>query len=548
MGATFSHLAGYFTEDGIGYASAFNTLGAALAPFVFGLVLLPSVGYGATFYCAVGTYVLLFLVAGMAARQNVRWILAGVGVTAVVGVLTYSSLVLIAFPADERLVAQRVSLQGVVSVTERGTPSKVIVPERILWMDQRFPMGGSPGFVTKRMGQLPMLVAREPRDIAYLGVGTGITAGAALIYPVHRVTAVELVPEVIDMLPWFDASNNNLRHDRRVTLIASDARRFIEATTDTYDLIVADLYHPNRDGTGSLYTTEHFANIRARLRDGGLFVQWLPLYQLRAEDLKTIVRTFLAVFPTAQSMMGNYSGNERFALLGWGPRTGSDTDGPGIDVARAKMLLQRQKSGGESVFDGIEDVLASYMLDNDALRRYAGAGPVNTDINQKITFDAAGNINRTERAQYGSLETLLPYRTPFPDNFIHGIDAPDLLTLRKDVGPYADALSHYLAGEILRLKALPNPIPPAAIAEYLKAYQADPRVRVPSLLAELKLLDSALQNPVGAEDLVSQLWLANPNQASIETLRMQLKGVASPRDVRSIISRFREQVVSSPNP
>ena len=44
--------------------------------------------------------------------------------------------------------------------------------------------------------------------------------------------------------------------------------------------VVADLFHPGRDGAGALYTREHFAAVRELLTEGGLFCQWLPLYQL----------------------------------------------------------------------------------------------------------------------------------------------------------------------------------------------------------------------------------------------------------------------------
>jgi hypothetical protein len=98
------------------------------------------------------------------------------------------------------------------------------------------------------------------------------------------------------------------------------------------------------------------------------------------------------------------------------------------------------------------------MFDTDALRRYAGAGPVNTDVNQRITFDAAGEIDlTTDAGAYLSLATLLLYRTPFPDDFIRATDRRELEALREDVRPYADAVSHYLAAEILRFEAGPDP-------------------------------------------------------------------------------------------
>ena len=156
------------------------------------------------------------------------------------------------------------------------------------------------------MGHLAMLVAPQARQVLFLGVGTGITAAAALDYPIDKVTAVELVPEILDMLTWFEADNRHLARDGRVTLYAADARRFVDASGERFDLIVADLYHPSRDGTASLYTLEHFEAVREHLTDDGVFVQWLPLYQLRPDDLKTIARTFLRAFPAADSMPGEH--------------------------------------------------------------------------------------------------------------------------------------------------------------------------------------------------------------------------------------------------
>lgn len=44
---------------------------------------------------------------------------------------------------------------------------------------------------------LPLALAGRARSVYFLGVGTGITAGAALRHPAEQVTAVELIPEVL---------------------------------------------------------------------------------------------------------------------------------------------------------------------------------------------------------------------------------------------------------------------------------------------------------------------------------------------------------------
>ena len=54
--------------------------------------------------------------------------------------------------------------------------------------------------------------------------------------------------------------------------------------SERYDVIVSDNFHPARSGSAALYTVEHFAAVRERLRRGGVFCQWLPLHQLDMPD------------------------------------------------------------------------------------------------------------------------------------------------------------------------------------------------------------------------------------------------------------------------
>ena len=72
-------------------------------------------------------------------------------------------------------------------------------------------------------------------------------------------------------------------------------------------MIVADNFHPARSGSGSLYTVEHFEAVRERLADGGLFCQWLPLHQLDLDTLRSIVRSFITVYPEGWAMLATNS-------------------------------------------------------------------------------------------------------------------------------------------------------------------------------------------------------------------------------------------------
>src|SRR2546430_8201381 len=104
-------------------------------------------------------------------------------------------------------------------------------------------------------------------------------------------------------MPQFEPYNFAPQQKPQLRLFVADARRFVRVTDAQYDVIVADLFHPARDGAGTLYTLEHFRAIRNRLAPGGLFCQWLPLHQLDEEMLRVIVRTFLEVFPDTRAWL-----------------------------------------------------------------------------------------------------------------------------------------------------------------------------------------------------------------------------------------------------
>lgn len=80
MGALFSHLAqaARHHRQGLGIALAVNTIGGALAPFLFGIVLMPSWGPGGAMFAICAGY--LLLLPGF--RRNAIWPAVGCTVTA----------------------------------------------------------------------------------------------------------------------------------------------------------------------------------------------------------------------------------------------------------------------------------------------------------------------------------------------------------------------------------------------------------------------------------------------------------------------------------
>jgi spermidine synthase len=221
-----------------------------------------------------------------------------------------------------RLVpAQRESLvqvlegsYGIVSVVGRGD-------SRRLKLNNHYMLGGTLSTGDERMQtHLPLLLHPSPTNAAFLGIGTGITAGGAMFHPLNEIVAVELVPEVISAArSHFKEANAGVLESPRTTVILEDARNYLRTTSKRFDVIISDLVVPWRQGEGSLFTLEHFAAARQSLKPDGLFCQWLPLFQLSETEVNILVRTFLTAFPRAWVWRGDFSpAQPALALIGGG--------------------------------------------------------------------------------------------------------------------------------------------------------------------------------------------------------------------------------------
>ncbi len=490
MGALFSHVIGLVSDRGAGRIYALNTLGSALAPFVFGLLAMPTYGYSDSLYLVAYAYLALFVGFCWVRRFPTKWLIGGV--LAVVGATALGpvSLVLIDDDPGWKIVERRETLHGVVTVSEFETAgtgqtqdqnqnqnqnqNQKVPPLRRLQVGQHFRMGGARSFGERRMGHLPLLIAKDPSEALFLGVGAGATVGAAADFDtsiVRRVEGIELVPEVLQLLPHFEAINNRLYDDPRFTLHSSDARRAVASMPESTALpvIIGDLFHPGRDGAGSLYTVEHFSAIHERLAPGGLYCQWLPLHQLDEASLAAIFRTFLAVFDDAHAFLGIYNAQTP-ALALVGVRTDSEGRGFAIDL---EALMQRLQTPQLTINDA-RDLLAAYLLNTEGLATLGGEGPLNRDLRPLVVFSAPRAAYSADDALGAdNLARILDLRATVDASQLRG-DAKAIAKLIAASKSYRIALDHYLRGEIGRARRGNAALGLAEIAPYLAAYSADP--------------------------------------------------------------------------
>jgi spermidine synthase len=124
--------------------------------------------------------------------------------------------------------------------------------------------------------EMPYRVHGRPSRVAVLGAGTGNDVAAALRAGAERVDAVEIDP-VIQMIGTFYHPEHPY-DDPRVQAVIDDARSFLRAEGEPYDLIVYGLLdsHTLVSHASSVrlesfvYTVEGLRAARRRLRDDGL--------------------------------------------------------------------------------------------------------------------------------------------------------------------------------------------------------------------------------------------------------------------------------------
>jgi spermidine synthase len=402
MGATFSHLAqtASTTRGGMGRALGLNTLGASLAPFLFGIGLLPLLGSKNSLLIISCGYAFLALVI------NIRK-------AAPVLLIALCALLILCSPVQLEFVT--VPDGGSIREHHEGVMAAVTVVEdahgdRFLKVNDKFQMGSTAGaFVDKRLAHIPLLLHAHPDTALFLGLGTGTTFAAAAEHPGLRAEGVELIPEIIPMLRHFQKSTGDFSLHQNLHISIADARRFVNAAPQRYDVIVADLFHPARDGAGTLYTVEHFSAIKARLAAGGLFCQWLPLYQMDAETLRVIIRTFLHVYPHASAYIACYSLD--MPILGLvgahGPlRYPIDWYEQRVKTDSLRITLQNLR------LPDIYELLGCFIAESSDLALFAGSGPLNTDDNPVVMFVAPRSADAADRPSYETLFTLLTASSP----------------------------------------------------------------------------------------------------------------------------------------
>lgn len=368
-----------------GRVLALNAVGGIVGTLLTGFVLVPALGVeralGALALGAAGIGSVAVL-RGSAVQALGRWGTLAMAVTALV--------VTAALPPDHlarqlaqahggELVYQEASAGGDVAVITQGARRN---PFRRLYIQGVSNSGDSlPSIRYMRLqALLPLLIHRgEPRSALVIGLGTGITAGSLLQYPgLETRVCAELLPAVVRAASHF-SGNFAAPSNPALEIRLADGRRELARSDQRYDLITLEPPPPSAAGVVNLYSRDFYQLAARRLQPDGLFAQWLPLPTQTDADTRSLVRSFLDVFPYATLWT-----TELHEMLLVGALTPIE-----LDAARIEQRFAQSGVGAALAEVGIGSapaLVATWVTDRAGLERYAGDAPAVTDDRPRIEY------------------------------------------------------------------------------------------------------------------------------------------------------------------
>ena len=261
------------------------------------------------------------------------------------------------------------------------------------------------------LGHLPMLLNKNPKKVLVVGLGSGMTLGATSVHPsVEEVILVELEPKVIGVAKTFEKYNHSVLNSPKLKVVFNDGRNYLTTTKNKFDVITADPIHPWFRGAGYLYTTQYFKLASEHLKPGGVICQWLPIYEMTPDDLRSVVRTFNEHFKYTMLWLTHYDSE----IIGSNTPIVIDESELERRIAEPTILSDLK----QVMMGSTTDFLSYFVMGTEGMKKFSKGGIINTDDNLYLEFSAPFSIatrSVMEDNVYPLIkhsESILPYLAP----------------------------------------------------------------------------------------------------------------------------------------
>jgi len=406
----------------VGTLYAVNTASSVLGAFVAGFVLIATIGVNTGLLLLAALYgaTSLLLVSSKPAR-----LVSGLVVMVIAGLVLnpeiraprywYNGGFTQAFAVPEANTAfLEEGVTATVGIVQNGSERQLTVNGVIVAQTKEHDLWD---LLSK--AHLPMLIHPNPKRVALVGLGAGVSLGAVEKYDVDVLDCIEISPEVVRACRLFERVNQDCLADPRLNLILNDGRHFLETTDKEYDVINVD---PTDPPVCPLYTQDFFHACKNRLADGGLMVQWVPVFRLSPDNIAIVFNAFLQEFSSTSIW---YNGTAAL-LIG---RKG----GP-ISINLQRFIARANSPGVRESLALIGNpdpwmLLAMYVGDaSKFLEQHTAPIPENTDDRPFLEYTVLRSPDAMRAKEYWTLKMLAGLGTPIERVLDPGAVVPSFQT------------------------------------------------------------------------------------------------------------------------
>ena len=231
------------------------------------------------------------------------------------------------------------------------------------------------------LAHLPLMVRPGSKDVFCFGMGSGITAGTVLDYPVTNLTIAENCEPVLQAARLFAQWNHGVYTNDRTHIYHDDARTVLKLSPHQYDAIIAEPSNPWMAGVASVFSREFYQLAASRLKPGGLMTQWFHIYEMDDRTLYLVLRTFASVFPKME--IWDLGDNDIILL---GSQQAWET---GPDIYRKVFALSQPRADLATI--GLmepETVPARQFASQQTAFAIPGPGSIHTDDHPILDYEA----------------------------------------------------------------------------------------------------------------------------------------------------------------
>jgi len=410
-----------------GLTILFNTVGAAVGPILACFVLLPWLGFQSSLILSAIAYAALALLT----CDKQTWSLRRPGGIALILLGLCFLLLLTLFPYrrnETHFENARRPFEADQSVLQKkieGSADTFQVLRRDLFgepyyyrlVTNAYSMSGTHPRSQRYMrlfAYLPLALRPQSENALLLCYGVGVTADAFTHDPrLKHLDIVDTSKEVFDLAGSYTGFEySNPLRDSRVRTFVQDARFFLQAIPERYDVITGEPPPLKIAGTVNLYTQQFFELMHNRLKDGGIATFWLPISELTTNESKAILRAFHNVFANASVwatcdlewiMMGSkgplHRPDQALAWEFWSEATMR------YDLARIGIESPEQMSG-------------LFVMDSDEIDRITDGVEPLSDFYPKRLSDAHPDLKAAYQFGHHYFETRRALRRFLSSSFI----------------------------------------------------------------------------------------------------------------------------------